>query len=116
MRRTGPTRATRELVLERDGHRCIWCESSCDLQAHHRRPRGAGGSRRTDTNSPANLVTLCAESHREVESNRREALDRGLLLPQSCDTPERAPLVWHGRTVVLLHDGSVQDVTLTWEP
>lgn len=71
----------------------------CCGQHHHRRPRGAGGSRRPDTNQAANCLLLCGECHAYVESNRTEALASGWLISQHRKgvTPCEVP--------VQLHDG-----------
>lgn len=102
-RATGPTQATRALVLTRDAHACQWCGRQVyegGYSIHHRRPRGMGGSRRRDANSPANLVVLCGSGttgcHGLVESHRDEARARGLLVPQGVDPS--TVLVW-------AHDG-----------
>lgn len=46
-------------VHERDGHKCVECGSSSQLEAHHVFPVCDGG-----TPSMDNLVTLCRECHR----------------------------------------------------
>ena len=82
-RQTGPTPQVRQEVYGRDRGACVRCASADGpFQVHHRRPRAAGGTRRLDANSPANLVLLCEPCHRHVESHRTEALAAGLLLPQ----------------------------------
>jgi 5-methylcytosine-specific restriction protein A len=103
VRATGPSSAVRQSVHERDGDRCVHCGTFDSLQVHHRRARAMGGTVRSDTNSPANLVLLCLSCHARVESQRDWARDRGLLLRQS-QTPAEVPLVWHGCRV-LLGDG-----------
>lgn len=52
-------RATRRLVQQRDGYRCVVCGATERLEVHHIVPRRLGGS-----NDPVNLVTLCAACHR----------------------------------------------------
>lgn len=108
-RRTGPDQKTRDEAFGRDGG-CIACGETYDLHLHHRRARGAGGTRRPETNGLANLIVLCAEHHRFVESQRELALDRGLLVPQAKD-PETVALIWRGEWVRLYNDGSVGDAT-----
>jgi 5-methylcytosine-specific restriction protein A len=107
VRATGPSSAVRQSVHERDGDRCVHCGTFDSLQVHHRRARAMGGTVRSDTNSPANLVLLCLSCHARVESQRDWARDRGLLLRQS-QTPAEVPLVWHGCHVRLHDDGTVQ--------
>lgn len=80
-RNTGPSKRTLELVEDRAGGACEF--EACGRPAvhtHHRRPRRAGGTRRPETNQPANLVRLCLRHHDWVESNRTAALDMGMLL------------------------------------
>jgi 5-methylcytosine-specific restriction protein A len=113
-RNTDPTRTTRETVFRRDERRCVVC--GCEaywrgLQVHHRRPRAMGGSRRPDTNSPPNLLTVCLDHHAWIESHRMESLAAGLLLRQS-DDPAQVPVdTWRGR-IYLTPDGSFHAVTV----
>lgn len=93
----GVTMRTRVRVLERDGWACWWCRTSVEADGysiHHRRPRGMGGSRLTDTNQPQNLLTLCGSGttgcHGRVESNRAWAIEHGLLVRQGDDPTIRA--------------------------
>jgi 5-methylcytosine-specific restriction protein A len=104
-RRTGPTQETRDAAFERDGG-CIICGETYDLHLHHRRARGAGGTRRPETNGLANLIVLCAEHHRFVESHRELALDRGLLVSQH-QTPQDVSLIYKGEWCHLYDDGRV---------
>lgn len=46
----------RQMILERDGHRCRWCGSGEDLTIDHIVPRSQGG---TDANT--NLQVLCSD-------------------------------------------------------
>lgn|SRR5690606_11338268 len=102
MRRTGPTAATRRLVLERDGGACAWCGGVVGGGAYslqHRRARGMGGTRRRDANSPANLVTVCGSAttgcHGWIESHPGEAERRGFRLRQLAD-PVDVPVMYAG--------------------
>lgn len=104
MRRTGPTQAVRDLVFSRDTS-CIVCGEPFQLQIHHRRPRGAGGTKRPETNLPANLVLLCLEHHAWVESNRDVARQSGYLVAQQT-RPEDVPIVRHGAWTWLCDDGT----------
>lgn len=111
-RSTGPGAATREIVYFRDGFLCVICsDDSGPFQVHHRRPRGAGGSSRPCSNSPANLLLLCAACHTGVESNRADARDHGWLLSQTAD-PATSPVLWRGRVVLLAHDGTSHPLPL----
>lgn len=114
-RSTGPSPAVRELVWERDGGCCVRCGSYGGVHAfpphqiHHRRPRGMGGSRQGDTNSPANLIMLCSACHCEVESHRLEALAFGYVVRQGGDDPVTIPISYCGRWVLLTHDGQIKE-------
>lgn len=86
---TGPDWGTRLKVVTRDGFRCVVCGVAivrAQYSLHHRIPRGAGGSRRPEINSAANLITLCGSAttgcHMRIELNRAEAITNGWLLPQ----------------------------------
>lgn len=116
-RNTGPDRATRELVLERDEYRCIalfgavCCGDNGHLELHHRKPRKAGGrADRRASNSPANVITICRDCHAWIESRREEAYDAGLLVREH-DNPAEVP-VQHQiyGLVYLLEDGTVEPV------
>jgi 5-methylcytosine-specific restriction endonuclease McrA len=56
----------RQLVLERDRHRCTVCGSAKDLEVHHRVPASADGA-----TSLENCVTLCGGCHRALEAEKR---------------------------------------------
>lgn len=97
-RGTGPPRLTVEAILERAQHSCERCSEAVgpvrgvDWHVHHRRPRGAGGSKRTDTNSPSNCTVLCPRCHNEIESYRAVAQSEGWILQQT-NNPARVPLL-----------------------
>lgn len=66
-------------------------------QAHHRRPRAAGGSRRPETNQAANGLLVCGDDHRYIESHRETSLANGWLLRQNqnpCEVPVLRRRVW----------------------
>jgi len=50
----------RELVLERDGHKCVECGATEKLAVHHKDHTGQTENRNDDIN---NLVTLCSVCH-----------------------------------------------------
>lgn len=78
--------------------------------AHHRRPRGMGGTRRVDVDSIAGLINCCGDGvtgcHGYVESNREWARAQGLLVPNhgtgDAVDPAAVPVVLpSGRRVLL---------------
>lgn len=116
---------SRQVVLER----ALWrCEAGivCDevelfgrpYSVHHRRPRGMGGTRRDETNAPANLLALCGTGttgcHGWIESNRSSALDAGFLLTQTAE-PTSEPVLRRGVAVYLTNDGGIVPVVETNE-
>jgi hypothetical protein len=118
-RDTGPSRAVRKLVLARDGYACVCCGRDVwwglySLQ--HRRARAAGGSRRRDTNSPANLITLCGHAttpdgcHAWAESDPGWASAFGYRVAQYKD-PASVQVRWHGEWVLLARDGAVEHLS-----
>ena len=64
-----------------------------------------GGSSRTDTNLPSNLVLLCGTSstgcHGFAESERDAAREEGFLVAQDAD-PAAVPVLYAGRGLVYL--------------
>lgn len=107
---TGFSKRVREIITERAGGSCERCgRRTWDMQVHHRRPRGAGGSRRPETNQAANGVLLDGDCHRGIESNRTAALSDGWLVAQ-CDTPATVPVFRRGVYVWLNDDGSITHV------
>jgi hypothetical protein len=111
MRRTGPSAAVVEAVLERAGYSCeidgsaLGDRRGVDWHLHHRRPRQMGGTRRRDTNLPSNLLVLCPPCHADIETMRAEAYAVGWLLRQN-DRPERvAVLVRRDRWRYLTESG-----------
>ena len=98
---TGFSKHTRELVFLRSGGRCERCGViRTRVEYHHRRPRGMGGSRATDTNGAANCVLLCVYCHRDIEAYREAAIDFGFLVPQG-KKPAETPLRRHKQWVLL---------------
>ena len=68
-----------------------------DWSLQHRRPRGMGGTRLAEINSPANLLLLCGSAttgcHGYVERERAAALHAGWLVPSSSDPTRDAVLI-----------------------
>ena len=105
---TGFSRAVRAIVLTRADSRCERCGVFADdMQLHHRRARGMGGSKAVDTNTPANALAVCGECHRAIESMRTTAQHLGWLVRQGM-APAETPVFRQGQWVNLHDDG-------TWE-
>ena len=112
------SKRTRLLVLTRDGWLCQVCGRNLaaaylrgDYSLQHRRNRGMGGSKRPDTNAPANLLTTCGSAtspdgcHHRIEANPVWAADRGYRIRQN-QTPSQVPvLTIHGWVLLDNHGG-----------
>ncbi|MFD1588123.1 HNH endonuclease [Halorientalis brevis] len=64
--RTPPTPETlkNELIFDRAGQQCEWCEEHTDNpEVHHIEPRAEGGP-----NEPENLIVLCPNHHRLADN------------------------------------------------
>lgn len=101
---TGFSPAVRKLLEERSSGWCEVCGINTAAEAHHRRARGAGGTKRPETNQAANGLMLCRDCHRLAESYRTVALTCGWLVAQSRD-PGLVPVVYRGQVVRLDDDG-----------
>lgn len=106
---TGFSSQVRHMIIQRADQ---WCES-CGLQrgteAHHRRPRGIGGTHRPCTNLPSNGLWLCRECHNTIESHRHNARANGWLVRQTED-PATVPVLYRGTWVMLDDLGNLHDV------
>lgn len=95
-RDTGPSADVRRMVVARARWACERCGhsilSSKGSDIHHRKPRRMGGTSDPAINSPANLVLLCRDCHRDIESNRLLAARSGWLVSAALD-PEMIPLI-----------------------
>lgn len=109
---TGPGRATRDLVMERDGFSCAWCGRQLltgPRSLQHRRARGMGGRPSGDANRPSNLLLLCGSAtspggcHTWAESRAEEAWVAGLWVP-SWQDPADVPVLHAQYGPVLLDD------------
>lgn len=109
---TGPGRATRDLVMERDGFSCVWCGRQLltgPRSLQHRQARGMGGRPAGDANRPSNLLLLCGTAttpggcHTWAESRSEEARTAGLWVPSWAD-PADVPVLHAQYGPVLLDD------------
>lgn len=105
----------RARVMARCGGFCevrtrhCWDEAS---QIHHRRPRGAGGSKDPATGQAANGIGVCIPCHDHLEKHRAEARDNGWLVRQGT-VPATVPIWRHRRWVLLDDEGGVCPVEVT---
>ncbi len=97
---TGFSSVVRALVMDRCGGICEKCGDSTAVQLHHRRPRGAGGTRRTDTNQPSNALALCEGCHRYIESHRDWSTVHGWLVNQAHSPAAVTVCLHHGWAVL----------------
>jgi hypothetical protein len=113
-----PSKATLDVVWERDLSRCFRCQRGLHrgqggYSIHHRRPRGMGGSRDPRLNEPANLILLCGSGvdgcHGWVEQNRDMARQLGFLVPLVGSlSPDQVPVKrWGQQWVTLLPTGDM---------
>jgi len=106
-------KATADAVRARSQGRCERCgtDSAARWSLHHRKPRGMGGTRDPEINSPANVLLLCGSGtegcHGRVESNRAEAYDLGLLVRRN-DDPAQVPVELRFGRVLLDDEGGAQ--------
>lgn len=103
---TGFPKSVRDIITARANDFCEICGVNKPEQIHHRRPRGAGGSKAADTNQAGNGLAICTDCHAMVESRREFALDRGWLVRQG-QSPADVPVVYQGSWAVLGDDGFV---------
>lgn len=101
---TGFSSSVRSLIRVRAQDHCEKCGERWGVEIHHRRPRGAGGSRRASTNAASNGLLLCRDCHTWIESNRTKALLDGWLLLQEVTDPSQAPVRYRGKYPVNLDD------------
>lgn len=101
---------TRRDVLERDGL-CVRCGLfDRQLDAHHRVPRGRGGSSLPLISfGMANLITLCRSCHEHVESHRSKAFHSGWLVHRGTD-PAKAPVYYVNAWALLNNAGGLTPV------
>ncbi|GAA1138557.1 hypothetical protein [Nocardioides aquiterrae] len=80
-----------------------------DHSFHHRQPRGMGGSRRREVNSPANVMLLCGSGttgcHGFIEKYRSSAEQEGWLVRHGQDPAEVPVTVFGGWNAVTTMQG-----------
>ena len=101
------TQATRRLLEQRSGGVCELCRSARATNAHHRMPRGMGGTKR-DIETVAWLLHLCGSGttgcHGMIERDRERAYLNGWLLRKH-QRPETSHVTIYGAIVYLTDDG-----------
>lgn len=94
----------RRLFFERDGEACFLCRRTLRWEdrgqgwsAHHRIPRGRGGTSNPAIGSAANCLILCGSGttgcHGWAEHNRARAISSGILISANGVGPAFAPTV-----------------------
>ncbi len=92
----------RKAFFDREREACFNCRRGLrwegrgfEWSAHHRKPRGRGGTSDPRIGSIANCLILCGSGisgcHGLIERNREEALRVGLLIPTIATTETFAP-------------------------
>ncbi|MFF2631992.1 HNH endonuclease [Microbacterium sp. NPDC058021] len=92
----------RKAFYEREQGRCFLCRKQLQWEArgigwsaHHRKPRGMGGTSDPRIGSIANCLIVCGSGttgcHGRIERNRGVALAVGLLIPKNATTEDFAP-------------------------
>ena len=109
-RDTGPDAATRALLEARDGGVCVVCGqpgSDWDpLTTHHRKNRGAGGSKNPGINRPTNLLRVHASINQAFEDSNPNYYANGWKLRDVRDAPTTPVLYPDGRWFLLDEQGN----------
>lgn len=108
MSNTGFCTAIRRLIIARADFWCERCGGQLGVEAHHRRARGMGSTKRESTNLPANGLWLCRPCHDRIESHRTEAYEYGWLVRQT-EEPRDVPVLYRGTLVILDDLGNIED-------
>jgi 5-methylcytosine-specific restriction protein A len=106
---TGFSAAVRTTIRQRADGYCEVCGRARGAEAHHRRPRGMGGTNREDTNTASAGLFLCRDCHRLIESYRNVAEVLGWLVPQN-QPPADIPVMYRGAWVFLDELGNLQPI------
>ena len=120
----GPSMLERAIVLLRAAGRCEVCgvvlavldddkpRWIAERSFHHRQPRGSGGTRDPEANTPPRLLLLCGSGtsgcHGTVESQRAMAYSNGWLVKRPTD-PATVPVELYVGRVFLTLDGTYQE-------
>jgi len=99
----------RTIIHQRAEWWCERCGLARGVQAHHRRARGMGSTRRPESNGASNAGWLCLPCHHWAETHREAARSEGWLLRQN-DDPATIPVLYRGTLVVLDDLGNLTEV------
>ena len=93
--------AVRYLIDLRAGGRCeVSGRITDEVQYHHRRPRGMGGTSRPETGMAANGLRVALDIHELIEGrnggSRVESLRHGWLVEQNADPEACRVELWDG--------------------
>jgi 5-methylcytosine-specific restriction protein A len=108
---------TRHMLAARCARLCEVCWAEPFTDAHHRQPRGMGGTMLKTKHRLSNLIAVGRACHRRIESDRAEAFKNGWLVSQY-DDPATVPVKLHtatlyGASKLLLLDNG--DYTVLYE-
>lgn len=70
----------RQLVLKRDGRKCVICGIADRIQVHHMDETGRGKPIEKHNNNPSNLVCLCVSCHGKVHFSPTFEKEKQFLL------------------------------------
>jgi 5-methylcytosine-specific restriction protein A len=82
------------------------CHGKEATEAHHRRNRGMGSTRRPDTNEAANGLMCCADDHQWITEHPKEAREFGWIVSQY-KTPAEVPVLYRGKWAMLDDQGGL---------
>lgn len=113
------SRGTVQIIWDRDQGRCAWCGTpvhgarGLNWSAHHRLPRGAGGTSDPTVGRPSNGVLLHGSGadgcHGFLESHREVAEEAGFIIRHGTETPRTVPIRHAVHGVVRLRDDGTFD-------
>ena len=112
-RQTGFPPTTIRQIEQRSNGDCEIGLTGCTgtaVEIQHRRARGAGGSRRPETNLASNSLAVCRSCHSWIESNLGVARVRGWSVRQSVGQPGLVPVLRLGVYVLLDDEGGWVEV------
>jgi 5-methylcytosine-specific restriction protein A len=108
---TGFAPLVRGIIRDRSGGVCevqVVCQGIAAVQQHHRRGRFMGGTKRPETDLPANGLAICVPCHHYITTDHRtESYEKGWLVSQSAD-PALVPVLYRGTWVKLDNVGDLR--------